>query len=118
MRMPAARSTRAAEPVATVKRGPDTPWGNGTDLLRWEQGARLLPAGDHKVYAARVSADAPRTVHCGNPTSPEAFLAPWRVGEFISSANRPAHVLVLAVGEKQIADYGAHPDCVRWVSHV
>ncbi len=40
----------------------------------------------------------------------------WRVGEFISSALRPEHVLMLAAGEKQIAEYGAHRDFVRWVS--
>lgn len=45
-----------------------------------------------------------------------AGLSPWRVGEFISSANRPQHVLMIAVGEKQIAEYGAHRDFVRWVS--
>lgn len=48
--------------------------------------------------------------------STSAAGLPWRVGEFVSSANRPEHVLMLAVGEKQIAEYGAHRDFVRWVA--
>ncbi len=45
----------------------------------------------------------------------KAVATEWCVGEFISSANRPAHVLMLAVGEKQIREYGAHRGFVRWV---
>lgn len=52
----------------------------------------------------------------GLVAAPEPGLGPWRVGEFISSARRPAHVLMLAVGVSQIAAYGVHPDFIRWVS--
>lgn len=40
----------------------------------------------------------------------------WRVGEFANSARRSENVLMLAVGRRQIAEYGMHGDFIRWIA--
>lgn len=52
-----------------------------------------------------------------DPIAPVLPFLTWtyRVGEFVSSARRPALVLCLAVGEAKIKEYGAHPDFRRWL---
>lgn len=80
------------------------------------------PAAKPLRPEACTNRDDPRgcfRVRCqlGNACIEEAVLwGPWRVGEFVSSARRPEHVLMLAIGAQQIAEYGAHADFVRWVS--
>jgi len=58
----AASAPRAGQgdAVATIKRGPDTKWGHGVLLLRWESGAALLPPGEHKLFAPAPSAEPPQ----------------------------------------------------------
>jgi uncharacterized NAD(P)/FAD-binding protein YdhS len=48
-----------------------------------------------------------------NPRDP---VPQWRVGVFVSSSQRPQHVVMVAVGDEQIAEYEAHRDFVRWLS--
>lgn len=40
-----------ALPVATIKRGAQTPWGFAGLLVQWESGLQDLPPGECKVYA-------------------------------------------------------------------
>jgi hypothetical protein len=44
-------SPTASLPVATIKRGAQTPWGFAGLLLQWEPGLQDIPPGEHKVYA-------------------------------------------------------------------
>lgn len=46
---------------------------------------------------------------------PGAQVPPWRVGVFVSSSRRPHLVVMVAVGEEQIAEWERHKDFVRWV---
>jgi hypothetical protein len=47
---------------------------------------------------------------------PDEPVPPWRVGVFVSSSRRPKHVILVAVGDAEIASYEAHPDFVRWIT--
>ncbi len=72
---------------------------------------RVRPSGDCEAVTAQWHESVERAEWID-----AAKAEPWRVGEFISSARRPENVLMLAVGEKKIAEYGAHRDFVRWVT--
>lgn len=47
---------------------------------------------------------------------PGSPVPPWRVGEFKSSADPRKLVLLVAVGNEEIGEYGAHHNFVRWMS--
>jgi hypothetical protein len=47
---------------------------------------------------------------------PNDPVPPWRVGVFVSSACSWKHVVMVAVGDEEIAEYGAHRDFVRWLT--
>lgn len=47
---------------------------------------------------------------------PDAPVPPWRVGVWVSSADPRKHVVMVAVGDEEIAEYGAHRDFVRWLT--
>lgn len=44
------------------------------------------------------------------------FPPPWKLGEFVSSADPRKKVLMVATGASEIAEYGAHRDFIRWVA--
>lgn len=71
--------------------------------------------GAYQVSNSYASDPKAFRLYAAAPVAQAAAGAIWRVGEFVSSARRPEHVLMLAVGDKQIAEYGAHRDFVRWV---
>jgi hypothetical protein len=47
---------------------------------------------------------------------PDQPVPPWRVGVWVSSADPRKHVVMVAVGEEEISEYGAHRDFVRWLT--
>lgn len=46
---------------------------------------------------------------------PDEPVPPWRVGVWVSSADPRKHVVMVAVGDEEIAEYEAHRDFVRWL---
>jgi hypothetical protein len=47
---------------------------------------------------------------------PADRVPPWRVGVFVSSSEPHKHAVMVAVGDEEIAEYGAHRDFVMWLT--
>lgn len=82
--------------------------GEISDALGFTETEQFEAEGADKILASIAALRATAAV----PAADHA----WRVGEFVSSARPPERVLMLAVGRRQIGEYGMHGDFVRWIA--